>query len=328
MRLPPAAAWNGFNARPARLSAVRRGRQGGYHSRMTLAKSLRRAALACAPLALAASFGAGKEVARLPAELREISGMAVSRANPGVFWVHNDSGDQPRVYAVNAAGRLLGTFALAGASAVDWEDMAIGPAPDGGSYLYLADIGDNNAQRASVQVYRVAEPRLAADQAPVVAILDGVTAFDFVYEDGARDAEGFFVDPLNGNFYVVSKREQNNRLYRAVAPRAGQRNTLMRAGAFQFTLSTGADISADGMQVLIRRYSLTAVDAARAATYWRRPDASVSLEELLSRPGEIVPLAQEPQGEAIAFAPDGRGFYTTTERVELTQAPLVYYAAQ
>lgn len=295
---------------------------------MSSAARLRWAVLSCAPLVLAASFSAGKEVARLPAELREISGLAASRANAGVFWVHNDSGDQARLYAVNASGRLLGTFTLAGVTAVDCEDMAIGPAPGGGSYLYLADIGDNEARRASIRVYRVREPRVGATQAPASVILDRVTTFEFVYEDGPRDAEGFFVDPLSGNFYVVTKREPQNRLYRAVAPRAGARNKLTHAGTFPFTLSTGAAISADGMQVLIRRYSLTPEDAAQAATYWRRRNASVSLEQLLSQPGEIVPLAQEPQGEAIAFAADGRGFYTAGERLLLAQTPLFYYAAQ
>ena len=251
--------------------------------------------------------------------------MAVSRSNRNVFWVHNDSGDQPRVYAVSGTGRMLATYTLEGAAAVDWEDMGIGPAPDGGSYLYLADIGDNNARRASIRIYRVAEPRVDGDQAPVTSTLGGVADFEFVYSDGARDAEGFFVDPLTGDFYVVTKREDNIRVYRSSAPRAGERNTFERTVTLPFTLATGADISADGLQVLIRRYSLDPREAARAATYWRRADASVSLAQLLSQPGEAVALVQEVQGEAIAFAPDGRGFYTATERVSMPQAPLTFY---
>ncbi|MEK9751464.1 MAG: hypothetical protein VW236_07935 [Flavobacteriaceae bacterium] len=33
--------------------------------------------------------------------LKEISGLVVSRKNPGVFWVHNDSGDAPVLYALD-----------------------------------------------------------------------------------------------------------------------------------------------------------------------------------------------------------------------------------
>jgi hypothetical protein len=303
----------------------------------------RRAALLVATLlvgstfAAAVSFTAGIQVALLPASLAEISGLAQSRTNPGVFWVHNDSGDQPRVYAVSRSGALLGSYTLEGAAGIDWEDMAIGPAPDGRSYLYLADIGDNDGLRMSVRVYRVLEPLVDVDQAPALETLSGVTAYAFVYEDGPRDAEGFMVDPLTNDFYIVSKRElDGNRLYRSVSPSEGRTNTLARVGTFSFTGTTGADISPDGLQVLIRRYSNT-INALTppelAGSYWSRPDASVSLVDLLARSGQTLPLVAEAQGEAIAFAADGDGFYTTSEHGSLpgattTQAPLTFYAVR
>ena len=48
----------------------------------------------------------------------------------------------------NAVDKVVGSYVLAGAAAVDWEDMAIGPTSEGGSYLYLADIGDNADRRS------------------------------------------------------------------------------------------------------------------------------------------------------------------------------------
>ena len=285
-------------------------------------------------LAAAACFTAGVEVALLPTFLDEVSGLAQSRTNPDVFWVHNDSGE-PSVYAVSRDGGLLGSYALAGATVIDWEDLAIGPAPDGRSYLYLADIGDNNGRRMSVRVYRVREPLVDADQAPALETLSGVTAYAFVYEDGPRDAEGFMVDPLTNDFYIVSKQElDGSRLYRSVLPSESRMNTLARVGTFSLTGTTGADISPDGLQVLIRRYSSTvnsSTPPALAGSYWSRPDPSVSLIDLLARPGRTVPLVAESQGEAIAFAADNRGFYTTSEHGSrpgetTTQAPLTFYA--
>ncbi len=283
----------------------------------------------------AVSFSHGVEVAKLPAFLDEVSGLAQSRTNPGVFWVHNDSGDEPRIYAVGRSGAWLGTYTLAGAAAIDWEDMAIGPAADGRSYLYLADIGDNNGRRPSVRVYRVNEPVVGANQSPVMGTLSSVTAYDFVYDNGPRDAEGFMVDPLTNDFYIVSKREpEGNHLYRAVSPSDSRMNTLTRVGRFSTTGTTGADISPDGLEVLIRRYSST-IDAssppATAGSYWSRRDASVSLVTLLQQPGQTVPLVAEMQGEAIAFAADGRGFYTTSEHGSIPgatskQAALTFYA--
>jgi hypothetical protein len=286
-------------------------------------------------LADAISFSNGITVAKLPAFLDEVSGLAQSRTNPGVFWVHNDSGDEPRIYAVGRSGTWLGTYTLAGAAAIDWEDMAIGPAADGRSYLYLADIGDNNGRRPSVRVYRVNEPVVRANQSPVTGTLSSVTSFDFIYDNGPRDAEGFMVDALTNDFYVVSKREpEGNYLYRAASPSTSRMNTLERVGKFSTTGTTGADISRDGLEVLIRRYSST-IDAsappALAGSYWRRPDASVSLVTLLQQPGQTVPLVAEMQGEAIAFAADGRGFYTTSEHGSMpgatsNEAVLTFYA--
>ena len=89
----------------------------------------------------------------------EASGMVASRKNPGVLWVHNDSGDSARVFALSYHGDLLASYNLTGASAVDWEDMALGPGPDPGKeYLYLADIGDNRRKRSFVTIYRIPEP--------------------------------------------------------------------------------------------------------------------------------------------------------------------------
>jgi hypothetical protein len=293
------------------------------------------AVLALGATVAAVTFAPGVTVTVLPPPLTEVSGLGHSRANPDVFWMHNDSGDLPRVYAVSRTGRLLGTYTLGGAAAEDWEDMAIGPAPGGASFLYVADIGDNFGQRTAIQVYRVTEPRVTSNQAPVRLTLTDVVTYPLVYEDGPRDAEAFMVDPLTGDFYVVSKRElDGNRLYRAAAPPPGQTNTLVRAGVFPFTGSTAADISADGLQVLVRRYSNSAVSPLTppglAASYWRRSNASTSLVALLAQPGEVIPLVAEAQGEAVAFDASGQGFYTTTEYGSLPGAtnpkpPLTYY---
>jgi hypothetical protein len=99
--------------------------------------------------------------------LTETSGVAASRDNPGVLWAHNDSGDTARVFAMTTSGQHLGWFTLGGAAAIDWEDMPIGPGPQAGrSYLYLADIGDNNHARPSIVVYRVPEPSVNVQQPP------------------------------------------------------------------------------------------------------------------------------------------------------------------
>src|SRR5688572_7607336 len=94
-----------------------------------------------------------EEIAVLPDELRESSGLVISRTQPGVLWSHNDSGDGPSIYAIDMSGRLLAKFRIEGADARDWEDISRGPcpaamvpekAPGPVECLYMADTGDNN----------------------------------------------------------------------------------------------------------------------------------------------------------------------------------------
>ena len=49
----------------------------------------------------------------------ELSGLAASRAHPGVFYAHNDSGDSPRFFAFDGSGATIGEFVLQGIAAVD-----------------------------------------------------------------------------------------------------------------------------------------------------------------------------------------------------------------
>jgi hypothetical protein len=91
----------------------------------------------------------------------ESSGLTASRTLPGAYWTHNDSGDGPFIYAFNTRGESLAVFRVTGANARDWEDIASGPGPQPNRpYLYIGDIGDNNAKRADIVIYRIPEPDL------------------------------------------------------------------------------------------------------------------------------------------------------------------------
>lgn len=265
--------------------------------------------------AASALFMPGRAVGVLGSSLiNEASGLAASRSNSEVLWVHNDSGDDPNVYALNSTGTYLGAYRLTGATARDWEDMAVGPGPVAGqSYLYLGDIGDNSAIRSTILVYRVAEPVVNAEQPPRNVALSGVTTFTLQYPDGPRDAETLMVDPINGTLYIVSKRDAIPRIYRASLPPSPTGTITMEfMGSLAWSSSssrdyvTAGDVSPDGREVLIRSYG--------SAKIWSATNG-MSVWDLLSEPGTDVPLAIEPQGEAIAFDAVGRNYYTVSEHV-------------
>lgn len=253
-------------------------------------------------------------------DIVEASGLAASRQFPGVLWTHNDSGNSAAIYAMITAGTHLGTYPLAGTSNVDWEDIAIGPAPGPGSFdhaIWVGDIGDNFNFRTNIKVYRIAEPTVSVNQRPVMTTLSGAQTITLQYPDGPRDAETLMVD-TNGDLYIVTKRVTAvGRVYRAAYPQStSQTITLQFVGQIPWGAvngnggATGGDIAADGSAVIVRRTT----GFNPTATLWLRPPGT-NLWDVFSIPGAgcDMTLAREPQGEAIAFAHDGISFYTLSE---------------
>ena len=132
--------------------------------------------------------------------LTEISGMVASPSREHVLWMHNDAGDDARLYAVGIDGADRGRITLP-IDAVDWEDMAAAPCPDGsGPCIWVGDIGDNDANRDSVSVYAVPEPHI---DGRIVA--NEFWHFPFRYPNGPRDAEALVVSPEGRTLWIFEK---------------------------------------------------------------------------------------------------------------------------
>jgi hypothetical protein len=261
------------------------------------------------------SAGAPRQVGKLTnSELTEASGLVEGRLNSGLFYTHNDSGGAARVYAINEAAELVATVNYSGARAQDWEDIAIGPGPDPStSYIYVGDVGDNAQSRSEVRVLRSAEPRLdpSARGQSVSVTYDTIR---LRYPDGAHNCESLFVDPSTGDLYLLTKESSGaSGLYVGTAPLSTSSvNTLTRTAGFAFgtaplsgsRLATAADMSSNGTAALVRTYT--------HAFLWMRP-AGASVSATFSAAPCSVPVASEPQGEAIAFAVDGSRVYTLSE---------------
>lgn len=236
-------------------------------------------------------------------EIVEASGVVVSRDQPGVLWVHNDSGDRPRVFATNDHGDDLGVFVLVGASAMDWEDVAIGrgPAP-GRSYLYLGDIGDNGEHREMIRIYRVVEPAITA---PIETRITGVDELELRYPDGPHNAETLMVDPISGALVVVVKTaEPETPVFQVQVPTDGTSAVLEPVTDLTLdgAVATGGDISADGRWLAVRTYSRVFV--------WRRVHDE-PLAAAFAREPCVTLLGDD--GEAFAWLPTGNGYVTLPE---------------
>jgi hypothetical protein len=249
------------------------------------------------------------------AEAQELSGLAASRAWPGVWWAHNDSGDGARLLAIGDDGAALGVVPILGANAADWEDIAVGPDGEGWA-IWVGDIGDNFLLRQELWIWRVPEPDPGA--------LDGASATKvrLRYPDGPHDAEALLHDPRSGDLLIVSKDALGSTVYRAAAPvEDGQELEAIGTiapweGGPSDGLVTGGDVSPDGSAVLLRTYG--------AAWLWRRTPRATLADAFATEPCP-VPLAAEPAGEAIAWEADGGAYRSVSEG---PSPPLWRYAAR
>ncbi len=233
--------------------------------------------------------------------LEEMSGMAFSRTYPKHFYTHTDSGGEAAVYVLDSEGNELGKIRLEGVENRDWEDIAVGPGPGGKPYVYVAEIGDNAAIHRSVQIFRFPEPdRISKDGAVKPEVLT------FTYPNGAMDAESLMVDPISGDLFVVSKRDKQNTLFRLKSSDFGENGVVAEELLkLPFTSAVAADISGDGGQILVKNYF--------KVYHWVRMSGE-SVAQALARPPKELPYVPEPQGEAIGFGPDGKVYYTVSEK--------------
>ncbi|GAA5141807.1 hypothetical protein GCM10023340_04140 [Nocardioides marinquilinus] len=219
-------------------------------------------------------------VLRDPA-ITESSGLALGVVHPDVVYTVNDRGGGPVVYAVGPDGETVATLQVGGARNVDWEDVAV--TADG--HVLVADIGDNDAERADVTLYTFPEPEVLDDQTV------RTVASRFRYDTGPANAEAVLVDPRTDRLCVVTKAEDGE-IHCADEPLttsggSGRAPQVLRLVAAAPGAVTSGGYSPDG--------SLYALRTTRRVLFFSAWDA---------RP-VVVDLPAQPQGESLAWTADG-----------------------
>ncbi|MFF8536757.1 WD40 repeat domain-containing protein [Streptomyces sp. SAS_267] len=215
--------------------------------------------------------------------IKESSGLAASRAHPGVYWTHNDSDDGPYLYAVDSrTGRTVATVTMSGVGAPrDVEAISLGPDGD----LYVGDIGDNlGGSWDHVWIYKLPEPKVLKDQT--------IRATQYVvkYADGPRNAEALMVHPKTGRVYIADKDEDGGHLYEGPAELSASATNVFKPVATIDLWVTDGAFSPDGRQLAVRGYF------GGIAYSWN--GGRIKRLERLN-----VPL--QGQGESITYTPDG-----------------------
>ncbi|MFF4867712.1 WD40 repeat domain-containing protein [Streptomyces sp. NPDC090109] len=242
------------------------------------------AALVLLPAAHARAEGQepDRDFALRDARITESSGLAASRAHPGIYWTHNDQ-DAPLIYGVDSrTGETVATLTMQGVGTPrDMEAISVGPDGD----IYVGDIGDNlDGSWDHVWIYRFPEPKVLKDQK--------VAAEQYVvkYADGPRDAEALMVHPKTGRVYIASKKQDGGGLYAGPERLSSSgTNVFRRVGEVPWV--TDGAFSPDGGRLVLRGY-FTAQEYV-----WK--DGRIEGE------GTAVGAPFQGQAESVTYTADG-----------------------
>lgn len=256
-------------------------------------------------------------------EIDEQSGIAKSLRTPGAYWVHNDSGDSARIFAIDRKGHTIRPkgvaeadykgIAVQGAKNVDWEDIV-----RDADTLVVSDMGNNGNKREDLGVYIFPEPDPRKDTSVRVR-----THLRIAYPDqtefppkGERgfDCEAIF--SVRGTFYFVTKTRTSlglpgtrARLYRLDRREPDKVNVLTKLDERDLDgWVTSADVSPDGK-------TLAVLTQAPGQSVWLFPTATPG-DRFLSGKARRIPLSDMKQCEGICWD-DTRTLIVTNEQRDL-----------
>jgi hypothetical protein len=233
--------------------------------------------------------------------LTELSGLAATGSGYVVVNDGSDLASHRKIFYLDARCAVRRTVSYPSRPR-DTEDLGI--ARDG--TLWVADIGDNDSERGTVALWRLAP----GAKAPVLYRLS--------YPDGAHDAEALLLAP-SGTPIVVTKSLGAAGVYVPAAPlTTGRATPLRRAGEVALPMTTtsnpfslaghlvitGGAVSPDGRFAVLRTYA----DAFEFDVSGGDVVAAVTK----GRPRPIA-MPDEPQGESVAYTADGTALVTVSE---------------
>jgi hypothetical protein len=216
--------------------------------------------------------------------ISEMSGIVKSRRFKDVWWVHNDSGDSPRLFALNSKGNAIVPpfleskywtespqlkkkkwpgIPIAMSTNIDWEDICADK-----DKLYIADMGNNGNARRDLGIYVLTEPNpRAVDRSRALKHIPVKypDQTSFPAKKWHFDSESIFRS--DGKFYVLTKHrragkikqlELGTKLYRLDTVDPQKLNTLTLIDQHRKLFApTAADLSPSGQRLAV--LTLTAV---------------------------------------------------------------------
>ena len=247
-------------------------------------------------------------------EINESSGLVLSHRNENCFWTHNDSGDAPRLFLVHRDGRTIARLKVAGAKALDWEDIAFSTI-DGVPRIIIGDIGGNAFKRDYVTLYILSEPKFQFDVSkptkPIESVATVETSVDIYFKGGVTNYEGIAVDHA-ANEILIFEKSIAGRIYSVQFPDLTKKKVEVEAkliGQSTIPFASACDISADSKSMVVLTY--------RSGFLFSRSTKKDGIVEdwtdTFNREPIEFSLPKMHQPEAVCFSKDSKSIYLTSE---------------
>ena len=130
-----------------------------------------------------------KQIAELPKELKEVSGIAYSN---NLIYSIEDSGNENQVTVLDTLGTITKKITINNTKNIDWEDLTF----DTKGNLYIGDFGNNDNTRKDLAIYKIDQSNLQGENANVTYKISfdypEQTEFPPKKKDLMFDVEAFF----------------------------------------------------------------------------------------------------------------------------------------
>lgn len=97
----------------------------------------------------------------IPMALTEVSGI-VYNAQDDLFWMVNDSGNDPILYGLNIEGEIIKEIRI-NAENRDWEDLTSDP----NGNIYIGNFGNNDNDSKNLSIYKISKDSIEANRNPI-----------------------------------------------------------------------------------------------------------------------------------------------------------------
>lgn len=188
---------------------------------------------------------------KFPPQLHEVSGITYVN---GLLWTVEDSGNEPKIHALEENGTINQEISLSQISNIDWEELT----KDENQNLYIGDFGNNDNDRKDLCIYKISGSNYNQIAEKVTFYYPEQTDFPAKKKEKFYDCEAFFY--YNNHFYLFTKNRSKDFdgttfIYKIPAVAGNHAAQLMgtfkTCNNYNSCVITGAAISPDAKKVVL-----------------------------------------------------------------------------